>query len=233
MLETPGLADVIAGAIDSRLVDVHTALAGVVEAYDATRKTADVRPAIKRVLRDEEDVRIIEQLPVIPSVPVAFLSAGPFVFKFPIPVGSTGLLLFAEASLDQWRATGLDGDPGDTRRHSLSGAIFIPGLRPRDAAIEDSNPDDLVIGRDGGFLAAVTPADEIELPQGSTNKIARADRTEALIDAIAQALDAFAAAVPTPTDGGAAIQAAFKAVWGTGAPPTPPADVGCDQVRGT
>lgn len=65
---------------------------------------------------------------------------------------------------------------------------------------------------------------------GAVDAVALAPPTDSQFDDINQALDAFAVAVPVPNDGGAFIQAAFKAVWGPGAPPKPPSNVGASKV---
>lgn len=62
--------------------------------------------------------------PSRPSVP-SFVD-----LALPVAVGDTGLLIFSDRSLDVWLATGGIVDPGDDRRHALSDAVFVPGLRP-------------------------------------------------------------------------------------------------------
>lgn len=48
----------------------------------------------------------------------------------PVAVGTTGLLVFCDDSLDVWLSKGGLVDPLDDRHHALSDAVFIPGLRP-------------------------------------------------------------------------------------------------------
>ena len=64
----------------------------------------------------------------------------------------------------------------------------------------------------------------------ASDAVALAPTVDSQLDDINQALDAFAVAVPVPNDGGAAIQTAFRAVWGPGAPPRPPSNVGATKV---
>lgn len=66
---------------------------------------------------------------------------------------------------------------------------------------------------------------------GASDFVALAPSVDSQFDAINSALDAFAAAIPVPNDGGAAIQTAFKGVWGPGLPPTPSSDVGATKVK--
>lgn len=81
---------------------------------------------------------------------------------------------------------------------------------------------------------SVLAGTRIELADaGADEEVAKASAVNSRFDSIAAALDAFCAAVPVTTpagDGGTALQAAVKAVWGTGVPPTEPADVGSDRV---
>lgn len=114
--------------------------------YDAATQLADVQPGFKRVVRRADGSRVSEALPVVPSVPVAFLGGSDFVFAPPIKAGDTGVLLFAEYPIDKWRAQAEQGDPGDTRRHGLSGAIFLPGLQPTRSPFVDPDADHAVIG---------------------------------------------------------------------------------------
>jgi len=128
---TPSLADVLRGTISDELSGVHVAIPGRVTAYSASRARASVQPLIRRGYTDEAGERQSERLPVVVDVPVVFPGSGPYSLKFPIGVGDTVLLVFASASLDKWLAIGGEVDPVDDRRHSLSDAIAIPGLRAR------------------------------------------------------------------------------------------------------
>ena len=128
-IDSPSLATVIREAIETKLVDVHTGMPGRVESYDEEAQTANIRPLIKRVLREVDGSRVPEELPVLPSVPVAFPGSGGFSMTWPLAPGDTGMLLFSEMSIDRWRTTNEVIDPGDGRRHGLSGAMFVPGLR--------------------------------------------------------------------------------------------------------
>lgn len=148
--DTLELADVIRNAIASAAIDVHTSIPARVESYDPVKQVANVRPMIKRVLRTEAGERRAEELPVIPCVPVTFPSANGFMITFPVKKGTTGLLTFSETSIDRWRATGQSVDPGDTRRHSLTGATFAPGLRVASDPLANASADNMVMGSDAG-----------------------------------------------------------------------------------
>lgn len=143
MTRSPSLAEVISSAISGALEGVHTALPAKVVRYDASTQQADVQPLVKAAYTDEEGERQVASLPVVASVPVVMLTAGGFTFTVPVQNGNTGLLVFAEASLDRWLAgTGGEVDPEIDVRHGLSDGVFLPGLLPFGAPMDPAPPTD-------------------------------------------------------------------------------------------
>jgi hypothetical protein len=124
------LVTALKNAIDSRLLELHTALPAEVVSFDASLNTVNVQPSIKRKFSDGSLVN----LPVIQNVPVCFPRGGDGILSFPIRAGDSVLLVFSERSLDVWWAKGGTVDPADARKHNLSDAIAIPGVYPRTRA---------------------------------------------------------------------------------------------------
>ncbi len=160
-MTTPTFAEMLRRAMDARLLDVHTAIPARVEAYDAATLSVDAQPLIKQAHEDENGDRVVEQLPVIPSVPVVFPGSGGYRVTFPIVVGDLVLLVFSEASIDKWLETGGLVDPIDDHRHNISDAIAIPGLRSfaSPSAANTSalviEGDDVRLGDDTGTAVAL------------------------------------------------------------------------------
>ena len=205
---TPSWADVILRAMDSRLCELHVALPGRVETYDPATQTADVKPMIQNVVREEAGTELVpEELPVVPTVPVLFPRAGAFFVSLPVKPGDFGMLVFNERSIDRFRAIGEDDPPGDNRCHSLAGATFLPcALVPSKQKLADAHPDNLVVGRDGGSAIHIRPDDEIHMPGDNASDVM------ALVSTVQQIIDAVAATVIVPGDGGAALKTAISAV---------------------
>lgn len=157
MPETPTLAEVIRRAWDARMLDVHTSMPGMVVSYDAATQTADVQPMLRRPMRDQDGERVVEELPVVPGVPVLFPRTASAFVSLPIAAGDFVLLAFCEGSIDAWRGTGDVADPGDERRHNLSHAVAIPGVYPAAQALGDAHSTNVVIGHDGGTQIHVQP----------------------------------------------------------------------------
>ena len=183
------MAQVISRALDARLADVHVAMPARIERYDAAAQTADCKPLVKRPVV-VDGVELVESLPVIPSVPVAFPRAGAWFLSFPIVKGDTVLLIFADRSLDQWLERGGEVDPGDVRTHALDGAIAMVGLYPSRQALGSAHAENVVLGNDSGAQIHIRPDDTIALGSASPGDwVARASLTDGDIGAIKSFLD--------------------------------------------
>jgi hypothetical protein len=191
---------------------IRTATVGTVVTYNPTTQEATIRVdhlEVKRVTvqtvpgedpNETNEVRASAPIQLT-AVPVAFFGAGngSSYLTFPITPGCTGMLAVLDRSRDTWvtRTASVAVDPVKSAIHSLSDCVFFPGLTPKAQRISPS----------ASITAAVLEAPQIKL---GANAVAE----DTLIkSALLDALDAFANAVAVPNDGGAAIQAAFKAVY--------------------
>ena len=151
MNRTTTLQDLLSKFRESMAAQIHTALPGKIVRYDSSAQKADVQPLIKDRYVDEAGALQVRTLPVIPAVPVQFPGAGGYRITFPVAEGDTGLLLFAESSLDKWRVSGGTVDPEDDRRHDLTDAVFLPGLRDFGHALASAPTDRATFGKDDGL----------------------------------------------------------------------------------
>lgn len=187
------LAEALRRVVDSRLSDVNTALPGEVVRYDAGAEVVDVRPMIRRAVPDEDGETVLEDLPVIPSVPVSWPAAGGCAITFPISVGDHVQILFNQRDLDHYRASGGDlSDPGVLSTHGLSGAVALP------VAIRGA------VGADATHLKIVLSGSTEVHVGGDSDAAALSSLVDALVDAICTS------AVGT-SDGGALFQTNIKA----------------------
>ena len=144
----PELAEVILDAIDLRLLELHTAMPGYIEKFDASKQLADVQPALKRAFANGK----VEPLPVVTNVPVVYPRSSKFSITYPLEVGDPVLIIFSERSIDRWAAQGGIVDPADTRKHALSDAFCIPGGSPSTNPIQNVSKEHARIQFDKAVL---------------------------------------------------------------------------------
>lgn len=184
------LAEALRRVLESERSELHTAIPGIVRGYDHEKQTADVEPALLRVVPafEEEDEDPRERLPILPSVPVQWPRAGGFFLHFPVEAGDECLLVFSESDINAWRESGQVSDPGTFARHVLSGAVAIPGIHSRGKANTSASSTDGRIGKEGGPFIGFTPGGEIQV--GGPYELCRGDNLQEHLDAISTALDA-------------------------------------------
>ncbi len=162
---SPTLAEVIRAAMDCRELELHTSIPCRVEKNNGG-KSLDVKPVLRRRFQNPDGTEINESIPVIPSVPIAWPRAGKFFITFPIKQGDLVEVIVTETSRDAFQGGSdvVETDPDDFRRFDFSDAWAYPGGGYPDAkAINNYDPDDLVIGVDGGVVIHVKESGEIAL----------------------------------------------------------------------
>ena len=97
--------------------NLHCALPGIVESFDAETQTAVIRPALK--------TRSGVELPLLRDVPV-FMPV-----SFEVHEGDHCLVVFADCDIDAWVESGEVSAPASNRMHSLSDGFAFVGFRTR------------------------------------------------------------------------------------------------------
>lgn len=135
--ETPTMVEILRNAVKSYLIDLHTAMPGVVVSYDRTSQLAVVEPALRRTLVSGEVV----ELPKIYNVPVQFPHAGDTFIHFDLKSGDNVLLIFSERSIDKWVAKSGKTTPQERRMHSINDCFAIPSVKAKPDAFTPKGQD--------------------------------------------------------------------------------------------
>ncbi len=176
----PDLSEVLDDVLTSRLADVHTAIPGTIKTYDAAKQTAEVIIQVRAATPNQDGDTVAEEHPVIPNVPVQWPRGGGYALHFPLAPGDHVLLVFSEAAIGHWRATGQVADPGDLRRHSLAYPIAIPGIAPESSPIGDAPTGMAVLNVGSGVFSVGSSSAEF---------VALANLVSARLDAIQAKFD--------------------------------------------
>lgn len=182
---TGTMADLLQYVIDDDRASLFVALPGRVEAYDSSKQVADIKPMTKRVARDGDDNRLVDELPVIPAVPVVWPRGAGYFICFPLGAGDEGLIVCCDSDLGAWRDSSLISDPGDERRHSLAGAVFLPGLASvkHILAAGDAGTGHAVFGKESGPQIHIDGS-HVDLGAAGGNFVALANLVQTALDSI-------------------------------------------------
>ena len=206
---SPTLSEVLRTSVDYFLQDLYSALPGRIDVYDAATQKADIKPLIKRLIASESGEEIVEELPILPQVPIVFpRGGGGFFMTFPLKPGDLVLLVFNQRSIDKYIAgPGEDTNPDDFVIHDISDAVAIPGFYPDSKALKDIDSDDLVMGFDGGVSIHLNKEGVINLgSKAAADALALASKVNSNVDALQAAHDSHthlttATVGPTPVVG--------------------------------
>lgn len=156
--------------IDSALADVHTCCPAIIDSFDASTMTVRAKPSIRKLLfPDGENAQWVD-LPVLVDVPLCVMSGNGYALTFPIASGDECLLFFAERSFDNWHDQGDVNVQAAMRKHSLSDAFALVGVRSKPSVLTNYNTSDVELRSADAQTRIRLNASEIHLEQGG-NKV--------------------------------------------------------------
>lgn len=114
-----------------RLADHHTSLPGVIQSFNKDDQTAEVQPAIRRLLLPEG--RLVT-LPLCVKVPCYFPGGA---VTFEVKQNDDCVLIVAERAIDAWWKKGGLQDPTELRQFDLSDSFAFVGFQSLPQALQD------------------------------------------------------------------------------------------------
>lgn len=140
----------IRSIVDEQIVNLHTALPGTIQSFNSAEQTATVLLDIDR----EGGV----PYPELSRVPVVFPKGGGYILTFPVEPGDSCLVQFIERDMGPWQV-GEGREPQDARKHSLSDAVCLVGLRSIPAAVAEYSSTGAALGTENGVSRVHIEAD--------------------------------------------------------------------------
>jgi len=119
--ETNTLESVLRRAIESYVLEMHTAIPVIVDLNNGDG-TVNATIAIKKVMEDGSDY----VSPTIPNIPIAYNSNVNYSVTFPVAKGDEGLLIVSERDISAFKELGEISLPIVFRTHDFSDSVFIP-----------------------------------------------------------------------------------------------------------
>lgn len=133
---TPQFEDLLRVSIETALRHTWTAMPGIVEVFDPVSQSAKVNVSIQQGYYTEDNEIKYRKHPILINVPVHFLGGAGLCVTHNLAPGDSGIVIFSARCIDSWYRQGGIQIPENSRKHSFSDGMFIPGLRALPDKIE-------------------------------------------------------------------------------------------------
>lgn len=119
--------------------DIRCCIPGIIQSYNAENNTAEIQPAIREEVVNEDNSVSYVNLPLLINVPIVFPSTKLGGVRFTLEKGDECLVVFSDLSYDNFWTSGNVQNPIEVRRHDLSDGIAIPCVlsQPNTKAVEE------------------------------------------------------------------------------------------------
>lgn len=135
--------------LDIFMLDYYFCLPCVVESVNVSTQTVDIRPVLKSYSRA---TGTSESRALISNVPFWVYRAGDTYMTLPIKPGDTGLAIFSQRDITNWKETGGEVPLQSDRIHDYNDALFLPYFGPTSKAISNYNPNNITIVKNGKVI---------------------------------------------------------------------------------
>lgn len=112
------------------------------------------------------DVRVVSVVPgvILTDIPIQMAGGGGWTLTFPIKPGDECILIFQDADIDSWfQSGGLANEPITPRRHNLSDAIAVFGVRSSPRVLSNYSGTSTQLRNDARTVVIDLAATEIKI----------------------------------------------------------------------
>jgi hypothetical protein len=109
---------------------------GEIVSFDKTNQTATIKILHKKINENYSSSNVLVDYPLLQQVPCVVMSGGTSYISHPISAGDQCVVLFSDYMIDGWKNSGETRPSDFPRRHDISDAIAIVGLRALPNAIQ-------------------------------------------------------------------------------------------------
>lgn len=178
------LTEAMQAVYDRVMSDLRVCLPARIDSYDPVLRKATVTPLLKRSYLDGQS----QDMPAITGVPVIMPCTARAGLDLPVATGDGCLLVFSDRSIDRWLYQGGSVEPDDRRKHDISDAIAIIGLKPFSQPEIDPNTTDVRL-RHGLAKVTLNPDGRLDIGNSATTMLTIQEK---LIDMLIEAVTATA-----------------------------------------
>jgi Phage protein Gp138 N-terminal domain len=174
---------------DVIMQSLRVCLPGIVQSFDPATCTVSVQIATQYFSQQNTATQpyLLSittktlKWPLLTHVPISFYTAGAYNVTLPIQIGDECLVFFADTELDIWFQNGGENNvPLSQRRHDLSDAIAVFGLRSTPVVLSNYSTDSMQLRDDDSTVVidiSTTNGVTITAPKVTVNATGDIDMT--------------------------------------------------------
>lgn len=106
--------------------NLRCCIPGIIQSYNKETNTAEIQPAIREEIVNEDNSVSYMNLPLLINVPILFPKCSNGGITFPLSQNDEVLVFFSDLSYDNFWLYGNVQNPIEVRRHDLSDGLAIP-----------------------------------------------------------------------------------------------------------
>ena len=106
--------------------NLRCCIPGIVQSYNSDTNTAEIQPAIREEIVNEDNSVSYMNLPLLINVPILFPKCSNGGITFPLSQNDEVIVFFSDLSYDNFWLYGNVQNPIEVRRHDLSDGLAIP-----------------------------------------------------------------------------------------------------------
>lgn len=145
----PDFTTVLSRFKDKLTTSMRVSMPGVIASYDHKTQKASVKVDIQELFEDGSSL----ESPVITNVPVVMPASGGAFFSMPVKAGDFCLLVICDRDISNWLFGSSNQKPTTSRKHSLTDAVAIMGLRPFTKTSNIPNNTDVTVFYAGSTIS--------------------------------------------------------------------------------
>lgn len=129
-IQEPDLSTVLGEAKNDLKTTFNCIQIGEIKAFDPAKQIASIQLVLKQVSAIAPDgTKTLVDHPLLLECPVMTLFGGNSFINLPITIGDNCIVLFNDREIDNWVYNGGTQTPTTQRKHDISDAIAIVGIR--------------------------------------------------------------------------------------------------------
>lgn len=149
--------------------NLRVASPGIIQSFDSITQTCTIQLTLREEVTKEDYTKEWINLPLLLDVPIVIPQCKGMALTFPIEKGDECLVIFLDSCMDSWFSSGGIQNQIEKRRHDLSDAVAIIGIKSQPNVIPNYSKDSCQLRNNEGTAYVELKGNNINLVGSTVN----------------------------------------------------------------